>query len=114
MNDYPLPRYAVAVWFDGSGLSVRIPPAPGADKGHIITLPDDENGRAILSSILRERATDKLHRIGTPGAPTQAQLSDWGKQFQATKLIKEQRNATQRTEGKKHVTSLSLEDLGLL
>ena len=114
MNDYPLPSSALAVWYDGTGLSVRIPPSPGADKGHIITLPDDENGRAILCQILRERATSKSYpRIGTPSAPTQHQIRDWQKQFEATKMIAEsklQRNATQRTK----VTSISLDDLGLL
>lgn len=109
MNDYPLPSSALAVWYDGTGLSVRIPPSPGADKGHIITLPDDENGRAILCQILRERATSKSYpRIGTPSAPTQHQIRDWQKQFEATKMIAEKK------QEKKRATSISLDDLGLI
>ncbi len=114
MNDYPLPSHAVGVWFDGDGYSVRLPPEPGRDRGHIIRLHD----LSMLASILRERATAKHRGIGTPAAPTQDQLDRTRLQFEATKLIAErktQRTATQRNAPeKKHVGKFSLEDLGLL
>jgi hypothetical protein len=117
MNDYPLPSHAVAVWFDGDGYSVRLPPEPGRDRGHVVRLHD----LSMLAGILRERATAKHRGIGTPAAPTQAMLDTTRLQFEATKCIKE--NKVKRQESRKapppsarsqRVTELNLEDLGLL
>jgi len=113
MNDYPLPSHAVAVWFDGDGYSVRLPPEPGRDRGHVVRLHD----LSMLAGILRERATAKHRSIGTPAAPTQAQLDVTRRQFEATKLIKESRKApppSPKPARKSRVTELNLEDLGLL
>lgn len=115
MNDYPLPSHAVAIWFDGDGYSVRLPPEPGRDRGHIVRLHD----LSMLAGILRERATSRHLTVGTPAAPTQAQLDMARSQFEATKWLKE--NKPKRPESRKappprsqRVTELNLEDLGLL
>jgi hypothetical protein len=114
MNDYPLPSHAVAIWFDGDGYSVRLPPEPGRERGHIVRLHD----LSMLAGILRERATARHRSIGTPAAPTQAQLDQTRLQFEATKWIKE--NKVKRPERKappprsQRITELNLEDLGLL
>ena len=114
MNDYPLPSHAVAVWFDGDGYSVRLPPEPGRDRGHIVRL----HNLSMLAGILRERAVAKARTVGTAAAPTQAQLDMARSQFEATKWMKE--NKVKRPESRKappprsRVTELNLEDLGLL
>jgi len=114
LNDYPLPSHAVAIWFDGDGYSVRLPPEPGRDRGHIVRLHD----LSMLAGILRERATAKHRSIGTPAAPTQAQLDQTRLQFEATKWIKENKTRKapppERKAKPARVTALDLEDLGLL
>lgn len=110
MNDYPLPSHAVAIWFDGDGYSVRLPPEPGRDRGHIVRLHD----LSMLASILRERATAKVRTVGTAAAPTQYQLEMAKKQFEALNTIKQARKAPPPSARSQRVTELNLEDLGLL
>lgn len=72
--DYPIPSHAAYVWLTGDTLQVGLPPTPGHDKGHTVTLPADARGAARLISILQARQRDARRTIGTQGCPTQYDL----------------------------------------
>ena len=108
MNDYPLPSHAVGVWFDGDGFTIRFPPEPGKDRGHMVHVAT----LAQVEPILRERAIAKHRGIGTASAPTQYQLETIKRQFEALNEIKKSRKAPPVRS--QPITSLNLEDLGLL
>lgn len=108
MNDYPLPANALAVWYDGSGISVRLPPEPGKDRGHVIRVESDVDGLKNLLVILKSRAAG-VRKFGTDGSPTQAQVNEW--RLERLKMLKAHATAKARAETpKRHIT---LKELGI-
>lgn len=111
---YPLPSYAVSVWLGDSGnLNIAMPGTGPNGAGHRVTLNADEHGYATLHQILRNRMVNPQATIGTPGAPTQGNLS-----VVAEQLLKEDRERVRRanaeeSERKKREAEAFLRDLDL-
>jgi hypothetical protein len=75
---YPAPQHALTLWLRPSGdLAVAVPPLPGHDRGHTLTVPCTASGFAWLSKFMRLR--DSATAIGTPSCPTQYDLESIGK-----------------------------------
>jgi hypothetical protein len=76
MTNYPPPRHAGMIWEENGQLVLRLD--NGADPGgpaHTVRIAIDELGLRSLAVILRERKRNARHTIGTPGAPTQQQVT---------------------------------------
>lgn len=74
MSDYPPPAHAVMIWRSGDQLMIRVPPAPGHDKGHVLNFPFDTAGVGALKLVLTHREAEPSAKIGTRAVPVQSML----------------------------------------
>lgn len=96
MHDYPCPSGAVMVWRAGDQLMVRIPPAPGHDRSHVINFPFDTAGVNALKMVLTHREAEPSAKLGSRAVPTQAMLQ--AMTASVTKVPSTSREATRRQQ----------------
>lgn len=96
MSDYPPPSHAVMLWRAGDQLMVRLPPAPGHDRGHIINFPFDAAGVQALKLVLTHRECEPVAKVGTKAVPTQAMMEALRAGKSVTKVPSTSREASRR------------------
>ena len=110
--DFPPPNGAVMIWRAGDQLMVRIPPAPGHDRGHILNFPFDTAGVQALKLVLTHREAEPAAKLGSRAVPTQEMLRAMVSGASVTKVPTTSREAQRRERlAKQAALNTEIDDL---